>query len=76
MPRHSVLMLGAVLWRMREAGLLESDDNKWNLSPEITNGLDPVNYPMIPNTSEMLLKEVAPTLDSKNFLFEPRFNLY
>ena len=69
MPRHSVLMLGAVLWRMREAGLLESDDNKWNLSPEITNGLDPVNYPMIPNSSEIAFKNTSYTLDSKNFLF-------
>jgi len=69
MPRHSVLMLGAVLWRMREAGLLESDDNKWNLSPEITNGLDPVNYPMIPNSSEIAFKGNRSVLDSKNFLY-------
>ena len=27
-PKHSVLLLGAVLWRMRESGLLQSDDTK------------------------------------------------
>ena len=44
LPKHSVLILGAVLWRMREAGLLESDKDRWNMSPQYTNGLDPVNY--------------------------------
>ncbi|MDB4326179.1 phage tail tip lysozyme [bacterium] len=50
MPKHSVLMLGSVLWRMREAGLLESDSQRWNLSPTITGGLDPVCYPKLPST--------------------------
>ncbi len=33
LPKHSVLMLGAVLWRLRESGLLKSDDSKWNMEP-------------------------------------------
>jgi N-acetyl-anhydromuramyl-L-alanine amidase AmpD len=68
MPRHSVLMLGAVLWRMRESGLLESDDNKWNLSSEITNGLDPVNYPIVPNKPQLPFnKTSAKTFNFKHF---------
>ncbi len=68
MPRHSVLMLGAVLWRMRESGLLESDDNKWNLPPEITNGLDPVNYPITPNKLDLAYSNTSIGIDTKQFL--------
>ena len=37
---------------MREAGLLESDNPRWNIEPEITNGIDPVNYPVFPEKIE------------------------
>ena len=51
-PKHSVLLLGAVLWRMRESGLLISDDEKWNISPTQdmvdNNYLDPINVPLLP----------------------------
>ena len=65
-PRHSVLMLGAVLWRMREAGLLESDSQRWNLSPEITGGLDPVCYPKLPST----INGTAAKMDTVNFTYD------
>ena len=52
-PKHSVLLLGAVLWRMRESGLLQSDDTKWNVDPTITGGLDPVCYPKMPKKVQM-----------------------
>ena len=55
MPRHTVLLLGAVLWRMREKGLLKSDDPKWNMNPKLTvtdpekeSPVDPLNYPLMP----------------------------
>lgn len=65
-PRHSVLMLGAVLWRMREAGLLESDSQRWNLSPEITGGVDPVCYPKLPST----ISGLGAKMDLVNFTFD------
>jgi len=52
LPRHSVLLLGAVLWRMRESGLLLSDDPKWNMDSKITGGVDPVNFPLVPKRVE------------------------
>ncbi len=51
-PAHSVFMLGAVLWRMRESSLLESEDPKWDMKPKITDGIDPVNYPRLPRLIE------------------------
>ena len=65
MPRHSVLMLGAVLWRMRESGLLESNDDKWNMVPQITGGLDPVCYPKLPKTMSFNVKK----WDNVNFIY-------
>ncbi len=51
-PKHSVYLLGAVLWRMREAGLFISDDPKWNIEPKqsFINGkhIDPLNVPLLP----------------------------
>lgn len=55
-PKASLLLLGAVLWRMRESGLLISDDPKWNLPPKqnqttVTSKgdeyLDPINFPVL-----------------------------
>ena len=65
MPRHSVLMLGAVLWRMRESGLLESNDDKWNMVPQITGGLDPVCYPKLPKTMTFNVRK----WDNVNFIY-------
>jgi hypothetical protein len=52
-PNHSVYLLGAVLWRMREAGLLISDDETWNIEPENSfigdKYIDPINVPLLPN---------------------------
>ena len=76
LPRHSILMLGSVLWRMREAGLLESDDPKWNLSPQITNGIDPVNFPLIPNKVKIPINEGAglfKNLDFRNWVFSETY---
>lgn len=51
-PKHSVYLLGAVLWRMRESGLFISDDKKWNIEPKqsYVNGkyVDPLNVPLLP----------------------------
>jgi len=54
-PKATLLLLGAVLWRMREAGLLISDKKRWNISPSdnaITDSdgkyLDPINVPIVP----------------------------
>ena len=63
-PAHSVFMLGAVLWRMRESGLLESDDPKWNMESKITGGLDPVNYPKLPKK----LNLGGNVIDTENFI--------
>jgi N-acetyl-anhydromuramyl-L-alanine amidase AmpD len=59
-PKASLLLLGAVLWRMREAGLLISENEetgettKWNLSPsenaikyEDGKYIDPINVPLL-----------------------------
>ena len=54
-PKATLLLLGAVLWRMRESGLLISEKGRWNLSPsenaiKDVNGdyLDPINIPILP----------------------------
>jgi len=55
-PKHSAYLLGAVLWRMRESGLLISDDPKWNMEPQqsFIDGkyIDPVNVPELPEVLE------------------------
>lgn len=57
-PKHSVYLLGAVLWRMREAGLFISDDPKWNIEPKqsFINGkyVDPLNVPLLPDKIEFI----------------------
>jgi hypothetical protein len=63
-PRHSVLMLGAVLWRMREDGLFVSDNPRWNIDPVITGGFDPVCYPVLPEK----IKWKGQTWDTLNFV--------
>lgn len=63
-PVHSVYLLGAVLWRMREADLLRSEDPKWDMKPKITDGTDPVNYPKLPR----LLQFGKFIHDTENFL--------
>jgi hypothetical protein len=71
LPRHSILMLGSVLWRMREAGLLESDDPKWNLSSQITESIDPVNFSLVPNKIRVPTNEgvdLFETLDFQNWV--------
>ncbi len=72
MPRHTLLLLGAVLWRMRERGLLKSDDPKWNMNPKLTvtdpekeSPVDPLNYPLMPRVINL----DGNFYDTKNFVW-------
>jgi hypothetical protein len=80
-PRASLLLLGAVLWRMRESGLFISDENSWNLPPtqntiQTSDGkyLDPLNFPVV---AKKLVNSKGEEFNTKYFGFKnPKVNLF